>query len=196
MNYKEEPYPENIASLHNYAEQLANEILEKLKTDNCPSINQLYLELHKTCGVQPEFSIVRDKKAFNDFGYVPNIKSGKAKSKNELKGLYIFGENTDGKVTPVYIGISRSIYKRLRNHAFGKLHNQCSLAYLMAKHDNPDIERANIHKNFQDELNTKKDIIQNYKVVLIPVKKDYDLYFLEVALAGILKTKWNSFRTH
>ena len=25
---------------------------------------------------------------------------------------------------------------------------------------------------------------------------DYDLYFLEVAIAGILKTKWNSFRTH
>lgn len=41
-----------------------------------------------------------------------------------------------------------------------------------------------------------KEEIQNYKVALYAVPKDFDLYFLEVTLAGIFKTKWNSFRTH
>ena len=41
-----------------------------------------------------------------------------------------------------------------------------------------------------------QEIIQNYKVVLVEVQNDYDLYFLEVSLAGIFNTKWNSFKTH
>ena len=114
--------------------------------------------------------------------------------------MYIFGEEIDGKVTPVYIGISRSIYKRLRNHAFGKTSNTCTLAYLMAKHkykttNSIDKVAKSIIEN-ETHLAPQKAIIQNYKVVLIPVEKDYDLYFLEIAIAGILKTKWNSFRTH
>jgi hypothetical protein len=95
------------------------------------------------------------------------------------------------------VGISRSVFRRLKQHAWGKKHNECSLAYLKTKHnfeiDNIEISRATITN---EDMLPAKNIIQNYKVVLIPVKKDYDLYFLEIAIAGILKTKWNSFRTH
>lgn len=66
----------------------------------------------------------------------------------------------------------------------------------MAKHDNKDIKRATIHKKFEKELTSKKEMVRSFKVALFTVKKDYEIYFLEVALAGILKTKWNSFRTH
>jgi hypothetical protein len=38
--------------------------------------------------------------------------------------------------------------------------------------------------------------LRNYKVALYPVLNDYELYFYEVALSGVFKTKWNSFRTH
>lgn len=41
-----------------------------------------------------------------------------------------------------------------------------------------------------------KLLIRNFKVVLVNIENDYELYFLEVALAGIFKTKWNSFKTH
>jgi hypothetical protein len=66
----------------------------------------------------------------------------------------------------------------------------------MTGHDNKEINRANVHNNFNDDLSAKKEVVRNLHVALIPVQEDYDLYFLEVALAGILKTKWNSFRTH
>src|SRR5690606_15651002 len=136
------------------------------------------------------------KKAFSNLGYIPNIKSGKVKSYNEFKGLYVFGKEVNNEIIPVYIGISRTVYRRLRQHGFGKLHNECTLAYLMAKHENTEIERATIHENFQEELVKNKYKVSAFKVVLIPIKSDYELYFLEVSLAGILKTKWNSFRTH
>jgi hypothetical protein len=196
MNYRKEVYPIDLNSLLDNAKQIAIDVSEKLNMNDCPSINDLYYELHKTCGVQPEYSIVRNKKAFNALGYSPNIKSGKAKSKNEFKGLYVFGEEVNDEVIPVYIGISRTVYRRLRQHGFGKLHNQCSLAYLMAKNENGDIARATIHTNNEDELLRKKELVRSFKVALIPFENNYELYFLEVALAGILKTKWNSFKTH
>lgn len=200
MNYREEKYPINLNHLLNKANEMAIYITNKLNDKNCPRICDLYDQIHKTYGVKPEYSIRRDIKLFNELGYVPNIESGKVKSNNEFKGLYVFGEEIDGKVAPGYIGISRSIYKRLRNHAFGKSSSTCTLAYLMAKHkylrenDVNNVTKSLI--NNSKYLAPQKAIIQNYKVVLIPVEKDYDLYLLEVVLSGLLKTKWNSFRTH
>ena len=107
--------------------------------------------------------------------------------------MYVFGEEIDGKVTPVYVGISRTVYRRLRQHGFGKLHNESTLAYLMAKNENEELTRASSSNSI---LEPKKEILRNFKVALYPVLNDYELYFYEVALAGILKTKWNTFRTH
>ncbi|RCW93627.1 GIY-YIG nuclease family protein [Winogradskyella arenosi] len=193
MNYREETYPGDLSLLLVKANKIARTILKKLNFNNCPSINDLFFELHKTCGVQPEYSVIRNKKAFNELGYLPNIKSGKVKSNNEFKGLYVFGEEIKGKVTPVYVGISRTVYRRLRQHGFGKLHNESTLAYLMAKNEKEELTRASSSNSI---LEPKREILRNFKVVLYPVLNDYELYFYEVALAGILKTKWNTFRTH
>ena len=196
MNYNKESYPPDLQGLLSKANNLAAKVIEKLNKSNCPVLGHLYMELHKTCGARPEYSIRREKKAFDDLGYEANIKSGKSKSLNEFKGLYVFGEETANIVVPVYVGISRTVYRRLRQHGYGKLHNQCSLAYLMAKDNNKNIERATIHKEFEEELLSQKEQVKSFKVALFPIKSDYELYFIEVALAGILKTKWNSFRTH
>jgi hypothetical protein len=192
MNYKEEPYPENLSSLLNYAEQLSNEIVIKLNSTSCEKIKELHYF--------KKGRIKRNEAIFIALGYSPNTYL-KTKSKkiinNEFKGLYVFGEEIDGKVIPVYIGISRTVFRRLRQHGFGKKHNECSLAYLMTreqyKRDNKAYNRAIITNT---DLEPSKKIIQSLKVVLIPVEDDYNLYFYEVAIAGILKTKWNSFRTH
>lgn len=49
---------------------------------------------------------------------------------------------------------------------------------------------------YQFELEQEQLEIKNFRVIIIPEENDYDLYFMEVYLAGKLKTKWNSFRTH
>ena len=144
--------------------------------------------------------IKRDITKFNQLGYTPNYylkTNSKSTDDNEFKGLYIFGEEVNGKIIPVYIGISRTIFRRLKQHAWGKKHNECTLAYLKTREkgitENIEIGRSTVTN---DDMLPAKAIIQNYKVVLVPVKNDYDLYFLEVALAGIFSTKWNSFKTH
>ncbi|MFD2907520.1 hypothetical protein ACFSX9_02110 [Flavobacterium ardleyense] len=192
MNYKKEPYPENVLSLLNNAEVLATEIIEKLNAASCKKINELYYFERDR--------IKRNEAFFNALGYSPNAYL-KTKSKkiinNEFKGLYIFGDEFDGKIIPVYVGISRSVFRRLKQHAWGKKHNECSLAYLKSKNqfeiEEKVISRATITN---EDMLPAKTIIQNYKVVLVEVQNDYDLYFLEVALAGIFSTKWNSFKTH
>jgi hypothetical protein len=182
MNYNKERYPENIADLLIYADEVAKTILIQLESPNCVKVGYLY---HAING-----KITRNKKQFEELGYTPN-------ESNEFKGLYIFGEEKEGHVIPVYVGISRTVYRRLRQHAWGKNHNECTLAYLKTKYNWKKEEKlANRATITNDDMDPAKKVIQNYKVVLWPVPNDYDLYFLEVILAGKFKTKWNSFRTH
>lgn len=182
MNYNEEEYPENIADLLLYADVVSKKILILLDSPSCKKVSDLY---HVVNG-----KIIRDKKKFEELGYSTNESS-------EFKGLYIFGEEINGTVIPVYIGISRSVYRRLRQHPWGKKHNECTLAYLKTRQrwkiEGKKTERATIT---DEDMLPAKSIIQNYKVVLVAVQNDYELYFLEVILAGKFKTKWNSFRTH
>lgn len=188
MNYNQEKYPENLDSLLKRADEAVISIMEKLNTINCKRVGDLYDIVNG--------KITRNKKQFDELGYTANEPDDVDKP-NEFKGLYIFGEEKDGRVVPVYVGISRAVFRRLRQHAWGKNHNECSLAYLKTrdnwKKEGNLINRATITNK---DMDTAKTVIQNYKVVLWSVPEDYDLYFLEVVLAGKFKTKWNSFRTH
>ena len=192
MNYKNEPYPKDLLSVFNSAEDLAGRIVEKLNDNSCKRINELYCE--------KEGLIKRNEDIFNSLGYLPNtfLKTNSHNTKNnEFKGLYIFGEEIEDKVIPVYVGISRSVFRRLKQHAWGKKHNECSLAYLKTRHqfESEGKEFRRIESKEKDMV-LAKSLIRNFKVVLVNIENDYDLYFLEVALAGIFKTKWNSFKTH
>jgi hypothetical protein len=182
MNYKKEPYPVVLSDLLNRADEVANTIMEQLNSTNCKKVGDLYDLVSD--------KVTRNKKQFEELGYIAN-------ESNEFKGLYIFGEEKDGRVIPVYVGISRTVFRRLRQHAWGKNHNECTLAYLKTKDkwkkEGKITDRASITN---EDMTPAKKVIQNYKVVLHSVPEDYDLYFLEVVLAGKFKTKWNSFRTH
>lgn len=192
MNYKNELYPNNLSFVLKNAEDLAVRIVEKLNDDSCKKVKELYNEI--------DGRIKRNKEIFNALGYVPNtfLKTNSLSTKNnEFKGLYIFGEEIDDKIIPVYVGISRSVFRRLKQHAWGKKHNECTLAYLKTKY-----QFESEGKQFYRIISTEEDmlpaklLIRNFKVVLVNIENDYELYFLEVALAGIFKTKWNSFKTH
>jgi hypothetical protein len=191
MNFKSEPYPKELNLLLAKAKEVSAVVLKELNNEDCPLLFDLYKGKSK---------LMRQNKLFESLEYLPNVYSNKSKSLNEFKGLYVFGEEINGKVIPVYVGISRVVFGRLRNHGWGKTTNTCTLAFLMAKtkfeKENPgESLRA---KNVEDTIHLEpcKEKMRKYRVVLYPVKNDYDLYFLEVAISGILKTKWNSFRTH
>ena len=76
-------------------------------------------------------SLDRNKNLLSSL-FSPNnylTKKDKARNcKNELKGLYIMGQTSKNKVIPVYVGISRTIFRRIRQHGWGKNHNECTLA--------------------------------------------------------------------
>jgi len=193
LNYNKEPYPKDIAALFNKAKVIADEIIVLLNKANCKTLNELYKE-------DDNGSVKRQFNIFNELGFKANVYNGKShspKGHNEFKGIYVFGEEINGRINPVYVGISRTVYRRLRQHGFGKKHNECSLAYLITKKqrnaENKVTARATITNT---QLNQAKERIRNMQVALYPMSLDFDLYFLEVAIAGILKTKWNSFRTH
>ena len=190
MNYREEKYPKSIIDLLNIAEYIAHQISISLNNENCKTIGDIFVRKHETGFTR------RNSRMLQELGYHANVsnKTSKPSDKNnEFKGLYVFGEVTGNEVKPIYVGISRTVFRRLRQHINGKLHNECTLAYLMAKHNDNELTRNNCVDSI---LIPQKEVVRSYKVVLYPVLNDYELYFFEVALAGIFKTKWNSFRTH
>jgi hypothetical protein len=109
-------------------------------------------------------------------------------------GLYIFGApNGDATYTPVYVGISRHLLRRMRQHAFGKSKLEASLCRRKARYE---FEQGNVADDLDSERERQQEKLKDYAVLVIREASDYDLYFMEVYLAGRLGTRWNSFRTH
>ncbi|TVR38209.1 MAG: hypothetical protein EA392_10730 [Cryomorphaceae bacterium] len=136
----------------------------------------------------------RKKEFFEMLDVEPNATLYNAKRNNELSGLYLFGTKQNGLVELEYLGISNTIARRLKQHGWGTGQNQSSLAYLMAK-------LAHDHRGFRkdicsDALEEARMDIQELYVSVLPEKDAYKLYFYEVAIAGILRTRWNNFKTH
>lgn len=190
MNYKEEEeekFPENMNQLIQKCEHTILEINERFASQNCLIVKDLYIgNTNNRCNDFLEKLQVTCNSKLNK----------KVKNKNEVQGLYVFGEfNKEyGKIIPIYIGISRTIIRRLRQHVWGKNHNEATFAYLKAK------TRLGHNKGRLDlslkELESEQGEIKNYHLMVIPEENHYDMYFMEVYIAGRLKTKWNSFKTH
>jgi predicted GIY-YIG superfamily endonuclease len=188
MNIWNEAYPRDLDSLIFKSKKSAKLILDKLNNKSCRSLSELYQNSGMT----------KDNRIFEYLDCTPNSTLYKtSKKQNEIKGLYVFGEINEfnGEVIPKYIGISRTIVRRLKQHGWGINHNQASLAAskAMRKKTHHDKFRSTMTK---ETIRKQQEIIRNYKVVILPELNDYDMYFMEVYLAGLWKTEWNSFRTH
>lgn len=112
--------------------------------------------------------------------------------KNEISGLYIFYEANKA----VYIGISKTIIRRIKQHMRGKSHYESSLAYLIFKE-----KRGFKGPRLNDEYKKHRENIQSmmreeWTFKIIPEKRPHERYFLEIYLAIKLKTRWNDFDTH
>jgi len=118
----------------------------------------------------------------------------KRKNCNDFEGVYIFFENK----TPVYIGISRSLVSRLKQHANGNSSSTATLAYLMAKKENSELKSKDFGGKNNKLRERYKNEVKNLKVFIFPFKKEeyFSLSLLEIMLAIKLTTKWNTFKTH
>lgn len=144
----------------------------------------------------------------------------KPKKHTDFEGLYAFAELTASKEVGGkewvfrYVGISRNVMARLKQHSWGNESNTATLAHLIAKQQKfTEDERGIYSRKKKTEAtqkvkitekleNNRKSIRDNYvkrcKVVVFRLEdeRDYSLYFHEVAVAGIFRCYWNSFRTH
>jgi predicted GIY-YIG superfamily endonuclease len=186
MNYNKEPFPVDISLLIQKCDGVILKIKESFSGPECLVVKDLY---HTDKGHKQKDFIQKLQVVCN------NKLNKKSKTLDEVKGLYVFGElNNIGKVEAIYVGISRTVIRRLYQHTWGKMHNETTFSYLKAKHFSQHIgKRIDLAEELLKEQQEK---IKNYRLIVIPEKEDYDLYFMEVYIAGKLKTKWNSFKTH
>jgi len=187
-NHWHEPYPSSLPALATKCDYAVTKIKSLLRRRDCPTLADLY---------QPaRGKMARQTDIFHQQEYEANTRlNARARVQNELKGLYVFAElNAKGQAMPCYVGISRSIFRRLRQHGWGKLHNEATLAYLKASTGH---QYTGERKHFPlAKIVAEQEVIRRYRVAIVPETLDYDLHFMEVYIAGKLKTRWNSFRTH
>ncbi len=121
----------------------------------------------------------------------------------KYKGIYGFFEVGNSQQQAVYFGISKNIFKRIKQHIFGKSHYEASLVYLQCLDE--------YNRNNKDEYSGTRDqfpnfserrrvfqekMISSWKILVLPLQNEFEIYFLEFYLACKYKAKWNSFRTH
>lgn len=113
-----------------------------------------------------------------------------------IAGLYVFYE---GK-RPFYVGISRHLRQRIRQHVAGKGHNDASLAYLLAcggKKAHCPRAKMMSDENFVAAFRRAQSRLRDMTIRVIPVHEPIHRYLLEVYAAMELGTLGlNSFETH
>ncbi|XDD52534.1 GIY-YIG nuclease family protein (plasmid) [Leptospira sp. WS92.C1] len=119
----------------------------------------------------------------------------KLNSKIDFSGCYVFIEGE----TNQYVGISKKIPTRIRQHLKGVTHYHSSLAYLMAKNNldlglRRDVSMEN--KNFIAEFRKAQKKISTWGLSVIEIVDPVELYLFEVYASLKLNTIYNSFETH
>lgn len=114
----------------------------------------------------------------------------------DFSGCYVLLE--DGK--PFYVGISRTVVQRLRQHLTGRTHYDASLAYQMASEKTGHrMNRAVAMQDaaFRSAFEEAKVQLRGCSVAFIEIDNPLELYLFEAYCAMELNTcKWNTFRTH
>jgi predicted GIY-YIG superfamily endonuclease len=114
----------------------------------------------------------------------------------DFPGCYVLLEG--GK--PKYVGISRTIIKRLYQHCLGKDHYSASFAYRIAKKNNHHLLRraaAMKDSSFIAAFNSAKEQIAKMDVAYIEIQNDLEIYLFEAYASIELDTcEWNTFKTH
>jgi len=114
----------------------------------------------------------------------------------DFPGCYVFVDASK----PVYVGISRTVVKRLVQHLNTDTHYSASLVYRMAYEDFPhEMKRDQAMKDeqFRRVFFAARERLRRMKVATVEIRNDLELYVFEVYAAMQLDTSaWNTFRTH
>jgi len=102
--------------------------------------------------------------------------------------------------TPFYVGISRALVKRLRDHVMGESHYKASLAYLIAKNKvQHELTRDEAMKDpaFLNAFDKARKFLCSSDVAFIKIENPLERYLFEAYCAMELDThEWNTFDTH
>lgn len=111
-------------------------------------------------------------------------------------GCYVLIKNSK----PIYVGISRGVLARLRQHFTGKTHFDASLAYAIARRRVPTKgKRSEVMKDpvFRNAFDYAQSYLRSTHVSFVEIENSLELYLFEAFAAVALGTyKWNTFRTH
>jgi len=118
----------------------------------------------------------------------------------DFSGCYVLLEND----SPIYVGISRGVIGRLRQHVFGKTHFDASLAFRIAMKRHPDQTIANLTRAeamddplFGTSFEEAQTYLRSLQVAAVAIENPLELYVFEPYCAIELDThQWNSFETH
>ncbi len=114
----------------------------------------------------------------------------------DFSGCYVLLEQAE----PLYVGISRTVVARLRQHVTGTTHFSATLAYRMACPNPPhNMTQAAAMKDpvFKQAFEDAKKRLKGCSVAFIKIEDDLELYLFEAYCAMALgPLEWNTFRTH
>lgn len=115
---------------------------------------------------------------------------------SDFSGCYVLLENRK----PIYVGISRSVLQRLRQHVRGSTHFDASLAYRIAAKRAPHKDTRSIameNEDFKMEFNRAKEYLRSLNVAYVQITNPLVLYVFEPYCAMYFNTsEWNTFETH
>ena len=129
-------------------------------------------------------------------GGMPANLSKQLNGASDFSGCYVFLRGQ----RPVYVGISRKVRSRLRQHIRGRTHFEASLAYRMARGaSKPDGRRASNMKSpaFLVRFAKAKAALAKHRVACVVIRNPLELYIFEAYAAMAFDTaRWNTFETH
>jgi len=115
---------------------------------------------------------------------------------SDFGGCYVLIDNS----RPIYVGISQTVLKRLRQHVRGTTHYDATLAYGIAatrQTHNMTRSEAMANKDFQVGFAEAQQYIRELNVAFIEISNPLELYLFEAFSAMELDTsEWNTFKTH
>jgi hypothetical protein len=114
----------------------------------------------------------------------------------DFSGCYVLLD----KQKPIYVGISRSVLARLRQHVTGKSHFDASLVYAIAQRRCPtpgQRSEAMLNPAFFEAFEGAQQYLRTLDVAFVRIDNPLELYLFEAYAAMALDTaEWNTFRTH
>ncbi len=114
----------------------------------------------------------------------------------DFAGCYVLARDR----APFYVGISRRVIARVRQHMLGASHEQASLAYAIAKKriwKAGTRDSAMSDPGFRREFDKAQRGLRRAKVAFVEIANPLELHLFEPFAAIELDTsEWNTFRTH